>query len=287
MKPQFERIVADLQSSFLVQHRRTAAFGFHWHHHPEFELTLIVRGSGTRFVGDSVETFTDGDLVLLGSDLPHTWQSQRERHRNRCETVYVQFTRDFLGAAFLTRPELTDVQRLLVMAGRGLRITGAPRDRAAELILRLPTASGLQRVILLLRVFEALTAAPHRVLASEGYRTPTASGNRRIDRVCGFLARNFARRIPLAEAARQAHLSPAGFSRFFRSTTQRTYSRYLSELRVGQACRLLAESDLPIARVAETVGFRNLANFNRQFLRLRRATPRQFRLRYANSGATP
>src|SRR6516162_7051730 len=110
MKARIERVSAGPAASFVCRRRVEARVGFAWHFHPELELTLIVRSRGRRFVGDSIEPYEDGDLVLLGPDLPHTWHSD-PRRKGPHEAVFCQFPRDFLGGDFLSAPELAAIDR--------------------------------------------------------------------------------------------------------------------------------------------------------------------------------
>jgi AraC-like DNA-binding protein len=273
-----ERVAPGPASSFVWKRRRDPRFEFSWHFHPEVELTRVVRSRGRRLVGDSVEDYADGDLVLLGPELPHTWHSEPGR-RGPHEAVVVQFAPAFLGPAFLAVPELLPVRRLLERARRGLRFEGRPAREVGRRLDAMQDLDGFARLRSLLEVL-ALLAAERRArpLASPGYAPPARRGDpARIDRVCRFLAERFLEDVPLAEAASRAHLSPSAFCRFFRARTGKTLVGYLNELRIGHACRLLVETDRPVADVAFASGFHNLAHFNRRFLALRGRPPREFR----------
>jgi AraC-like DNA-binding protein len=271
-----ERVAAGTEASFLCRRRREGRFGFAWHFHPEFELTRILRGRGRRFVGDSLEAYGEGDLVLLGPNLPHTWQSEG---RGPHEALFCQFRGDFLGPAFWSAPELRRVRALLSRARRGLRFPAA-EGRGFHDLDRLPPS---RRLLGLLDVLDGL-ARSHRAvpLVGPGYvpAADAAGGSSRLEAVCREAQERFSEDFRLPEAARLAHLSVPAFSRAFRRATGKTFVAYLSELRIGAACRELIETERPVSDIALDAGFRNLSNFNRRFLRLKGCSPRAFRVQY-------
>lgn len=259
---------------------RASKFGFAWHFHPEFELTLITEGAGTRFVGDSIEPYVAGDLALLGPDLPHSYESSAAMN----EAVVVQFRRDFLGPHLFASPELVSVDRLLTSSSRGLVFEPAPHEVVAQLP-RLETLSRARRTVALLDVLVTLADGQQpRTLASAGYRPQRRDESRqRMDAVFRLLHSEYVRPLPIGEVAAVAHLSPGAFSRFFRRTTGRTLTAYLTELRVAAACRALMDTDQPIARIAAESGFGNLSNFNRRFRAIKEMSPRAYRSRFTSA----
>ncbi len=289
-----ERVSTSPGASFALKRRRDRRFEFAWHFHPEVELTWIVRSRGRRFVGDSIEDYRDGDLVLLGPGLPHTWHSDvdksiryvcpppgKDKHTGLIcphEAVVVQFAPAFLGEDFLRAPELLGVRRLLDRAARGLAFGPRTLRRAAALLERMEEIDGLPRLRAILELLERLGAARDlRPLASRAPASPRREDLERIDRVCRFLAERYTGDVALPEAAEVAHLSVPAFCRFFKSRTGRTLVAYLNELRIGRACRLLMETEHSVSEICYDAGFHNLSNFNRRFLELKRTTPRAFR----------
>jgi len=278
MRARIERVSPGAAASFLCRRRVDARFGFYWHYHPEVELTLIVRSRGRRFVGDSIEPYEEGDLVLLGPNLPHTWDSD-PRRKGPHEAVFCQFSPSFLGADFLRAPELAAVRRLLERSAQGLRVVGRTQREAARRMEELERLQGLGRLAALLELLDLLARSRElRTLSSREFVPALRRGDAgRIDRVCRFLNERCAGRVTLAEAAAVAHLSIPAFSRFFRRKTGRTLVAYLNELRTGLACRELIESERSVSEIAFDSGFNNLSNFNRRFLALKGRSPRAFR----------
>jgi len=285
MKARIEKVSTGGGASFLCRRRIDPRFGFYWHFHPEIELTCIVRSRGRRFVGDSIEPYDDGDLVLLGPNLPHTWASD-PRRAGRQEAVFCQFSESFLGPEFLRAPELAAVRRLLGRAAHGLRFSGRTQKDAARRMQGMERLQGLGRLAALLELLDLLARSrEQRPLSSREFVPALRPGDAgRIDRVCRILNERFTERITLAEAAAAAHLSIPAFSRFFRRKTGRTLVAYLNELRTGLACRELIETDRSVSDIAFDSGFNNLSNFNRRFLELKGMSPRDFRRQFQAAG---
>ena len=278
MQARLEKVSPGAAASFLCRRRRDPRFPFAWHFHPEVELTHIVQSRGKRFVGDSIADYEDGDLVLLGSNLPHTWVSD-PRRRGPHEAVFCQFSATFLGADFFRAPELLPVRRLLERSAQGLRFTGRSQKAVARRMETIDGLRGPERLLALLGILGALARSRDaRPLSSRGFVPPPRRADAaRIDRVCRFLTENFTDRVPLADAAKVAHLSVPAFSRFFKRRTGKTLVGYLTELRVGHACRELIETDRAVSEIAFDAGFNNLSNFNRRFLEAKAMSPREFR----------
>jgi len=285
MKPALEAIRLQSDSSSLHAFERVApAFEWNWHYHPEFELTLILKGSGTRLVGDHTDSYAPKDLVLLGENLPHTWVSE-ERPGPRLDTrnraLVIQFHSHALPEPLLALPEFSGIGGLLKSAARGLRFTPALAKMVEPAMKEALESAGLRRWSKLLEILEILAKASPEVLASPSYssRQFQEMGSR-LGRVMAHLENNFRADVTMEEMARVAGLSPGAFSRFFKKLAHRTFVSYRNACRIREACRLLAESDLSITAIAFDCGFNNLANFNRRFLEEKGMTPRQYRRIY-------
>jgi AraC-like DNA-binding protein/quercetin dioxygenase-like cupin family protein len=263
-------------------------FQFSWHHHPELELALVTKGRGRRYVGDSIEDFDAGDLVLLGPGLPHTWHT--DPANGEVSSKVIQFLPEVFGGLLLESPELRPIAGVLRRADRGLRLSGATRDECERLFRRIvdDESGGWRRVSDLLtllgiiadsrEVSEISTAAPRS--------GPDDQTGRKVDQVFALL-HGAPDEIPTqARAARALKMSPAAFSRFFRAAVGKTYVACVNEIRVLAACRELIETDRPIIDIAYAAGFENLSNFNRRFRALRGTTPREFRAARRRAEAT-
>jgi AraC-like DNA-binding protein len=280
MKPQFEDINSKKgMNSYLAYRYGTSFFPFLWHYHPEYELTLILEGSGKRMVGDSLEYFVPGDLVLLGPGLPHTWISEEPS-----AAVVIQFSEAFV-APFLQYPECDRLFGLLGRSSQGLYFP--PKGPTIEAVSMLPARKGTRRITCLLDILQTLAGGASRALASP-YFQPSA-GRRsedRIGKVFQYIHRHSSEEVPLKKIAALINLSESAFCKFFKRTTGKTFSDYLADIRIGHACHLLSESDDTIAGVAYRSGFDSLTYFNRVFLRKKGMRPREFRQRLSGTSHT-
>lgn len=253
------------------------SFEFYWHYHPEYELTYIVKGRGRRLVGDSQEAFSEGDLVLLGPNLPHTWVGD-SRSEEPCRAVVLKFSAAVFGV-LAAIPDSGPATSLLKRSASGLHFPYAG-NKLPDLFDCVRQAGGIQALAYLLLLLDSLTRAEALPLASAHFLPLAEARNeQRLQQVFKYVQEDFAKGISLREAAQRAHLSVSAFCKFFKKATGKTFSDYVNEARITHACTLLLETDKPIGMVAEASGFENLAYFNRVFLKKKEAPPGQWRRR--------
>ena len=286
MRPLFEKVAVPAGASWSFLNRRLEdAIPFQWHYHPEFELTLTLNSRGQRYIGDSIADYDDGDLVLIGPNLPHTWcSSERLQDGTPHIALVMWFTEEW--AAHLTHKlaEMQPVAAMLGRAGRGIAFSEEAASSVRPLIESIPDRDLADR---LLRLMEVLTQLARDedwswIAGPAADRRKVASPDQaRITRVLDHIHAHYRERISIETVADVAALSISGFHRLFRRHTKLTVSNYVAELRIGQACALLVSTPRPVAHIADEVGYSNLANFNRQFRAFKGLTPREFRRRFA------
>lgn len=275
MRAQFEDIASKKgPESFLAYAFDVPYFEFKWHYHPEYELTLITQGEGKRLVGDSYESYTSGDLVLLGSELPHTWTSEPLPDK-KVSAVVVQFPHDFINR-FSGLEEFKSIEALLAASGRGLFFSDAGPVRTE--LESLPARQGVEKITSLIRILHQLSAHPYQKLSSESFHPVKGEETEsRVNKVCQYIQKHSDEPLSLDQAAALIHLSRSAFSKFFKRATGKTFSDYVNDIRIGKACRLLTQTDKAINEIAYATGFDSLTYFNRVFLKKKGVTPRQFR----------
>ena len=282
MQPLLEKVPKPHDASLRAFVRQEKQFPFEWHYHPEFELTLITAGRGRRFVGDHIADFREGDLVLLGPLLPHTWRSGPSPSGRKRRAIVVQFLENFIGTAINECKELSRIQQLLARARHGLHFRGRHRTVAAGQLEKMVRMRPTQKLAEILNVLDGLSLAKGaQSLASEAYAIPRQrSTSPRIAPILETIHQEFQRPLRQNDLARSAGLSRASFNRNFRQATGTTLIDYVNDLRIGHACRMLAESSKPITEICFESGFTNLSNFNRCFLRRRGMPPSRFRSQF-------
>jgi AraC-like DNA-binding protein len=289
MKPIYEKLTQFPEEGFALKEIRGTDCSCPWHFHPECELILVLQTRGYRIVGDNVTSLEPGDLVLLGANVPHIYQQEDQVVASRAapHCILLQFEeRNWVGLFEL--PALAGVRSLLQRAATGLRFTGRTRDTVAAMMTRMVGLRGVRRVAAFLQLLDALARCRNgRPIASPGF-APALNpyDEERVNHVWQYINQRLEGPLSVPEVARRVHMSEGAFSRYFRSHMGKTFPALVNELRIGRACRLLAETEMSVTEVALACGYGNLSNFNRQFLRLKQTTPRAFRCRMT-AGARP
>jgi AraC-like DNA-binding protein len=225
-----------------------------------------------------VERFESGDLVLLGSGLPHTWASAPNQS-SKAEWSVIQFLPKHWSNEFWQLPEVNKLNKLFLQAARGMQFTGAATPQIGSLIEELSSvpAHTLEGLIQFLTIFERLLQTPFRVLNTVHASMGSIEKDPRVEHLLAWIQSHFAEPITQAQAAAQVKMSPAAFSRWFKLRVGRVFQHYLNELRVAKVCGQLTESEENITEVAYRCGYNNLANFNRRFREITGLTPTKFR----------
>lgn len=290
-KIHYEEVPSDLTAAFTFREFNWPNFPFHWHYHPEVELTFIVRGRGMRFVGDSVEEFSDGDICLLGSNTPHCWASPKDAEPG-VRSLVIQFRPEAWGEAFWSLPELRSIARLLADARRGLKVVGPDRREVEQLfrVLEQQPRGSLQRFDTLLEMLHCIAQsnAVQRLAAAATAPETGDEPHGKLGQILGYIHAHLGPELRQHEVAKAVGFSRAAFSQFFRRSLGTSYVAYVNELKIRNACRALMDTDRPITVIAFETGFNNLSHFNAQFQRFRHLSPRAFRLqaRRAESAGT-
>jgi AraC-like DNA-binding protein/mannose-6-phosphate isomerase-like protein (cupin superfamily) len=261
---------------------RITGEGMHWHYHVEMELTMFTAGEGTRFVGDHIGPFAAGDVVLLGSKLPHYWHA-----RGPSSGLSVQWNFPH-GHAFWSFPETLVFAALFQRAGRGIRYSGRTAAEIGEAFRCLVDSSGPDRLGTLFRLLAILARAPATeqiFLSKKVFSLPAAvSHQAAMADAVRYLLANFRDTIRLADILRLTRMSKPTFSRQFRKHSGKTLSDFVSNIRLQAVCRELIETDRPIIEIALSCGFGQVSFFNRIFRRIMRCSPTQFRARNHSAG---
>ena len=279
MQPWFETVTIPRDRSWLLFDRQLPDFPFNWHYHPEFELTLTVGSCGVRFVGDHVERYAHDDLVLLGPNLPHAWQSEAlvgdaPLHR----AIVCWFTRDWIEGLMALMPEYASLGPLAAAAGRGLEFDDETVARLRPRMLALGALAPARQALELQSILLDLSAADGRQLASGEISVGGNPRDReRMRRVLTWLHAHYREPLRLEPLSAIAHLTDSQLQRVFKRSTRMSISQYVAQLRIGRACQMLVQTDLPIGHIAGECGFSDMAHFARQFRAAKGVAPTRYR----------
>jgi AraC-like DNA-binding protein len=269
--------------SFVVFKEIGKFFPCPWHYHPEFELVSVIKSTGRRMVGDNIGYFKEGDLVLLGSLLPHLWVNDVKfingKANSLAEAIVVHFKENFLGEQLFKIPEMESFNNFLKMSNRGIVIKGDAKVKINSIMKKMPALNGLERLSSLFSIFNILSGTvEYELLASPGFvKNINLNASDRLNKVIDYIMRNFDQDITLPKAASNANMSLTSFCNFFKGNYRLTFVEYLNTVRVGHACKLLFEKDRNIVEVAYECGYNSLANFNKQFKKYKQMTPTEYR----------
>ncbi len=255
-----------------------------WHFHEEFELLYIIKGYGKRIVGNNVSNFENNDMVFMGPNLPHVWKSPEEYYLPKktakdVEVICLQFNEQAFGEFFFNIPEMEPIKKLFKESSKGLCITGKVRDKIAHKLREMVTSEYINRFIGLMEILKILSEAnEYTTLSTVSYSNYSFhSESDRLEKALNYISANYKKDISLGEIASFCSMSETGFCRYFKKTTLKSFTTYLNELRVNNACILLQEDKLSISQIIYECGFRTLSNFNKVFKSKMKMIPTDYR----------
>lgn len=261
-----------------------------WHFHSEVELVVILKSTGIRFIGDSIETFKEGELVLIGKNLPHMWMNDpvyfEKDSELTAEALVIHFREDIAGQEFWNLPEIKNISRLMKLARRGIKFNGIENKDIIQKVRELLDLTGFKKVIQFLQILDELASeTDYEMLSSPTFvKDFNKSDKQRLEPVYNFIINNFKTGISLDQVAEVACMNPSAFSRYFKRVHRKTLTAYINELRVGYACKLLLEDKYSKTDICFECGFNNLSNFNRQFKSITSYSPSEYLKMYLKVG---
>lgn len=284
LKASFESIKASRHHSFIARRFEETVFSAPYHFHPEYELTLIVRGSGKRYVGSHMNDYTSGDLVLLGSNLPHCWKTTLDAKQKKSVSVVIQFQQSFLGDGFFSVPETKNILRLLNISRQGIQFTGntAPIRERMQYILEEPDS--FKQLLSVLSVLHELSAyKSYQTLDKQNdYPLLPLNEQERIHAAMGYIVENFRDTISLSAVAARVSMTPEAFCKYFKKITRKTFIEVVNDYRVDFAIGQLVNTEKPVVEVGFNSGFNDISNFYKTFKDRTRYSPLGYRKAFVN-----
>ena len=283
-KPHLLKIIPPHENSIVVK-GDDIAWNNPWHYHPELELLYCIKGKGTNFIGNCIRSIEEGELLLFGKNLPHTRQRDKDyyvtHNLETPETIVMQFREDFLGENFFSVKEFSHIPGLISRASRGLKFFGGTRDLVTTRLESAKNLNGASSILALLAILDLLASSEEFIYLNSAHYVVSAHEkfSQKINKVYHYTIDNFREPIALADVAALTNHSPAAFCRYFKTRTRKSYFQYLTEVRIAYACERLMEGTLDVTRVCYASGFNNLSNFHKQFKKVVKVTPSEYRTR--------
>lgn len=289
MKAVLEKINRPENQSFYFKEVYKPYFTAPFHFHPEVEILYVQQGYGTRYVGDSVRNFFPGDLVLIGSNTPHVWSCNPDFYQKdsklKSKAICIQFEENFRCDTLFSLPEFIKIKATLNNAKRGLRFINRAQEELSSRIKLIPKQIGMSRILNLLTILDIMSSTEDfTYLTSPNYTQIKINGQDagRLEVVFNYVFNNFADEISLNAVSSLISLTPHSFCRYFKSRTNKVFSTFVNEVRIGHACKLLIDNHLNVSQICYKSGFNHQSNFNRQFHKIKKMTPSDFRRTYWN-----
>ncbi|MEO3408060.1 AraC family transcriptional regulator [Mucilaginibacter sp. CAU 1740] len=286
MKPILAVLSDGVQSEdlFLAKEVKLPFFSNEFHFHEECQLVHIVKSSGKRIIGDLVDYFESGELIFLGSNIPHVWHNTQEQAVDDEQIPYAHSLSIYFNPSKLLMHlsafgNVRKIESFLNKAQRGVELNGKCREAVVKLMYQILQQEGLQKIITLLEILNIMSSdEEYSLLASINYTNQYQyHDSKRMDQVFKYIFDNFREDISLNTIADVANMNTFAFCRFFKARTQKSFTQFVNETRIGYACKLLANKDHSITDIAYECGFNNVSNFNRFFKVIKKASPREYR----------
>jgi AraC-like DNA-binding protein len=273
---------------FVIKYLDEKHFDPIWHAHSEYQLFVVLEGTGTRFIGDSIKSFKPGELVMTGPHLPHVWRSDEvyfeKNSAHKVNGIVIYLNENFLGDHILEKEEMLALKKLFSKSMRGLEFYGPKKTEVITLMKELTQMQGIHSVIHLLHILEILaTTKEYHYISSRPYDDSfNQNETDRLNKVYEYAFKNFRKKISLEEIAELLHMTPTSFSRYFTMKNNKTFSRFIAEIRIKHACEMLTETDESIAEICYDCGFNTLSNFNKQFKEIISKKPTEYKKEFMN-----
>lgn len=280
MKAEYRSISPSLGSSFSTTLFEGKEFIASWHFHPQYELTYILGSSGIRYVGDNMGNFEYGDLVLVGSNLPHCWKTIGEQKEEvRC--IIVQWDEEMLED-WLEKKEFQHIKQLLALASRGIRFDFETALKVESKLLNLIDLPPFERLLSFLQILQELAVnANHHFLAGEGFTTNlTIKESERVNLIYNYVREYYNQQISLDDVSKKIAMNKESFCRFFKKTFRKSFFEFINEYKISMATKMLINTDLTASEIGYEVGYNNLSFFNRQFNKFVKMSPSKYRKMY-------
>jgi len=280
MKPILIKNSASPNHSFSIEERISTRFSIPYHFHSEYELTAILKGRGSRFIGNNISSFHDSDMVLVGKNLPHHWHNDTNpKETDTVRAIILKFDADFNGIKLFDLPENYQIQQVLQKAANGLHIAGETFDVLLSLMERLLQTDGPERISLLLKILQEIATSKNTEVLSDSHYIPQIKENDvdRMNRVYNHIIQHYQDTISLADVASIACMNETAFCKYFKKRYGKTFIQVVNEVRISHACRQLMKESATISDTCYESGFNNISNFTKSFKKVMGVSPNEYR----------
>jgi len=284
MRAKLKPVITNINQSILVKNDRLKSFYAPHHYHPEYEIIYIKKSCGIRIVGNNIDNYQTGEVIVLGPGLPHYHVVSNVTEKDNdtpIETIAVLFPETIITSNIVFQ-EFGHIKGILDSVNYGIELTGSTRKAVQDVLENMSVTPSFNNLLLLLKTLDIIANkhSSYRLLSTVKYHNKKIY-SQKTQLVLNYLSDHYLENIHIKDIAQQFGLSKTGFCNFFKAQTGITFTNYLNTLRISKACELLMITDKNITEIAYEIGYENLAYFNRRFKYIKGTTPTAFRAKFA------
>lgn len=277
-----ERLLISKSSPLSVRLYDYEHFTYPLHFHTEYEIIYIKESTGTRFIGNNISKYEAGDILFIGSNLPHFMKSDDIYHSEdphlRVKGTIIQFEKEFMYYAINHYPHFIKIKNLFQESQRGLYFARGRYRKLQDLLEKIPFENGLNQLFVFLEILKEMSEIDNKqIISSSDFVNETIYDTTRIDKIISYLNKNYTRNVSLEEIASFAAMNASAFCRYFKSKTGKSFKNYIIDMRIGYACKLLMMEDISVSQLSSKCGFETLSHFNKTFKKNTGHVPSQYR----------
>jgi AraC-like DNA-binding protein len=282
MKANHNKLITPSNHAFHIRKDIVKSFNDKWHFHDMLELVYIIKGNGERYIGDSIDSFNDGDIVLVGSKLPHVWRSLpnlKNKKLKKNSAIVIQFPADFLGDKFLELSESTHLKALFQKAQRGIVFNTTIHKKLGVEIANLLNYKGMKRLThFITLLYKMAITNDYTLLASPHFIDTIYRNDEKINTAFEYIINNFIHDIKLSDIASEVGMNKTAFCRYFKNKTKKTFTNFLNEVKIGYACKLLREDHSDIQTTIYKCGYSSPSYFYKNFKDITGISPTEYQV---------
>lgn len=283
MKAQYQYVSSSPGSSFKIKLYEDKEFPAAWHFHPQYELTYIKSSKGMRYVGNSIKNFKEGDLVLIGKNLPHCWKTIGEQ-KDIVRAFVLQWEENLLGEGWLEKEEFTHISRMFKLSSRGIKFDLKLAEKLKNDFIGMMKVSPFEKLVRFLNILNRLAQEKkYEILAGPGFRAKISlEDSERMSTIYNYVQDHYKEKMSLRDVSSQIAMSGENFCRFFKNSFGKPFFEFVNEYKINLACKMLIDNDNLVGRIAYECGYNNHTFFYRQFQKFTHRSPSQYRKAYKN-----
>jgi len=247
------------------------------HQQDSWELSYVITGQGVRAIGDMVEPFSEGEVIMIPPNIPHCWTFDETVHdkEGKIENITLTFFNEQLDIFAKSFPELSGCISALLKHPDAISFKGEIRSRIQQILLAMTAETEPERLSSFIRLLTLMSSSEKGIVV--GHPTVNDKKNRKMQDIYLYVMNNYQHAITLDEVARFAGMEKSSFCVFFKKMHHKSFFSFLTDYRIECSCQMLLKTSKSIAEICLTSGFRDVPYYNRVFKRIKKMTPTEFR----------